>query len=197
MHIFISEPKVGFVFLKRFKFDFWNPFSNHFKKSFIYRFDLKIWVFKLIFESSIFEKSSKRLLLLLLVWPQFKMQFEIFETIDFKLKILEINSEIKSEAHLFKSFILARKHLASPAAKPAHSVELAHLAHRSGHPQPHAQAAATRPAGVAAPCATASRALLRTRRAEPKSCPATVTPPHWNDVAPPPLPLSSFKTDRD
>jgi hypothetical protein len=65
------------------------------------------------------------------------MQFEIFETFDFKLKILKINSEIKSEAHLFKSLILARKHLASPAAKPVHSTEPAHLAHLPGHPLPH------------------------------------------------------------
>jgi hypothetical protein len=67
-----------------------------------------------------------------------KRQFEIFETFDFELKILEINSEIKFEAHLFKSLILARKHLASSAAKSALSAEPARLAHLPGRPLPHA-----------------------------------------------------------
>jgi hypothetical protein len=41
-------------------------------------------------------------------------------------KILEINSKIKSEAHLFKSLFLARKRLASQAAKPANLAKPAH-----------------------------------------------------------------------
>jgi hypothetical protein len=104
------------------------------------------------------------------------LQFEIFETFDFKLKILEINSEIKSEAHLFKSLILAQKHLASPATKSAHSAELACLAYLPGRPLPHARATATRQAGIAAPCTASCHALLHARVAKPKICPAAITP---------------------
>jgi hypothetical protein len=71
----------------------------------------------------------------------------MFKTILFELKILEINSKIKSEAHLFKSLFLVQKRLASPAAKPAHSAEPTRLAHLPGHLPPPARAAAARAVG--------------------------------------------------
>jgi hypothetical protein len=107
----------------------------------------------------------------------------MFKTILFELKILEINSKIKSEAHLFKSLFLARKRLASPAAKPAHSAEPALLPISRGRLPPPARAAEARPTGCRLsarhrPSPSRPRTELNQTNARPPSLSRTSSAPH-------------------
>jgi hypothetical protein len=102
----------------------------------------------------------------------------MFKTILFELKILEINSKIKYEAHLFKSLFLARKRLASPVAKPAHSAEPARLAHLLG-PSSTSRLSHRRPSDRLPPLhAPPSVALPHSDGAESNHRPAAFPLPH-------------------
>jgi hypothetical protein len=123
----ISNNLIGCI-LWHAKFYFWALCWFHFLKRFKFHFEIFFWInskafrlnlgwiliFKQIFKSSIFEKYSKSLFKLILVWLLFKFVLEMSKSSDLNSNSLTQNSKTISISIYGRKSIPAQNSLSSP-----------------------------------------------------------------------------------